>query len=387
MEVRFRGWAVVILRFIGRRTILLFDPHSHPQSWNERMAAGEFAVLYSAQWLDTDDTSAKPQSGPVCDLFSNLPEAEEYACHQVALQPHYAAVFTGLRDWAVHLFVKSRETSIEVKARSHPASGASAARRSSSAGSHSSVLIIFTGLVFPGHSEPQVAKGQHALALLFEATGQIIHFTDNADPTLRSRELFQFIRPEQLAEWRLQPDTLRRRLLDRMPPLPGRNLCDCQVSAVHGLERSLAQNKSRALIHMATGAGKIFTAITAIYRLLKFGGARRILFLVDTRTLGKQADQEFMAYTPPDDGRKFTELYNVQRLTSSSIDPHSQVCISTIQRMYSILSGEPIHESAEDISLNEVQQTVKQEKLVHYNPSIPVEEFDFITIDECHRSI
>ena len=85
--------------------------------------------------------------------------------------------------------------------------------------------------------------------------------------------------------------------------------------------------------------------------------------------------------------RQFTELYNVQRLTSPSIDPHSQVCISTIQRMYSILSGEPIDESAEDVSLNEVQQTSKQEKFVRYNPAVPVETFDFIVIDECHRSI
>jgi len=138
---------------------------------------------------------------------------------------------------------------------------------------------------------------------------------------------------------------------------------------------------------MATGAGKTFTAITSVYRLLKFGGAKRILFLVDTRNLGKQAHQEFMAYQPPDDARKFTELYNVQRLASPSIDPHAQVCISTIQRMYSILSGEPIDESAEDLSLNEVQQTASQAKLVRYNPAVPVETFDFIVIDECHRSI
>ncbi|HRF54659.1 MAG TPA: DEAD/DEAH box helicase family protein, partial [Aquimonas sp.] len=173
----------------------------------------------------------------------------------------------------------------------------------------------------------------------------------------------------------------------QMPVLPERNLRDCQISAVTGLEQSLAQNKPRALVHMATGAGKTFTAITSVYRLLKFGGAKRILFLVDTRNLGKQAHQEFMAYTPPDDGRKFTELYNVQRLASPNIDPHSQVCISTIQRMYSILSGEPIDESAEDLSLNETQQTKAQEKFVRYNPAVPVETFDFIIIDECHRSI
>ena len=230
-------------------------------------------------------------------------------------------------------------------------------------------------------------KDSTPLRFLFEATGQIIRFTDGADPAPRSREIFHFFKPETLAAWLAQPDTLRRRLAEQMPALPEQNLRHCQISAVTGLEKSLALNKPRALVHMATGAGKTFTAITSVYRLLKFGGAKRILFLVDTRNLGKQAHQEFMAYTPPDDGRKFTELYNVQRLASPNIDPHAQVCISTIQRMYSILSGEPIDESAEDLSLNEVQQTASQAKLVRYNPAVPVETFDFIVIDECHRSI
>ena len=225
------------------------------------------------------------------------------------------------------------------------------------------------------------------LPFLFESTGQIIRFTNGRDPIPRSRELFHFFKPEQLSLWLAQPETLRRRLAEQMPVLPERNLRDCQVSAVTGLEKSLAQNKPRALVHMATGAGKTFTAITSVYRLLKFGGAKRVLFLVDTRNLGKQAHQEFMAYSPPDDGRKFTELYNVQRLASSTIDSHSQVCISTIQRMYSILSGEPIDDSAEDVSLNELLQTSKQAKLVRYTPAIPIESFDFIIIDECHRSI
>jgi type I restriction enzyme R subunit len=230
-------------------------------------------------------------------------------------------------------------------------------------------------------------KDNTPLRFLFEATGQIVRFTDNSDPAPRSREIFHFFRPETLATWQVQPETLRRRLAEQMPALPIKNLRDCQISAVAGLEKSLGMNKPRALVHMATGAGKTFTAITSVYRLLKFGGAKRILFLVDTRNLGKQAHQEFMAYTPPDDARKFTELYNVQRLASPNIDQNSQVCISTIQRIYSILSGEPIDESAEDLSLNEVQQTPKQEKLVRFSPAIPVETFDFIVIDECHRSI
>ena len=228
---------------------------------------------------------------------------------------------------------------------------------------------------------------QQPLPFLFESTGQITQFTDGRDPHPRSREIFHFFRPEQLGEWLTQPDTLRRRLAEQLPKLPELKLRDCQISAVTGLEKSLASNKPRALVHMATGSGKTFTAITSVYRLLKFGGAKRILFLVDTRNLGKQAHQEFMAYSPPDDGRKFTELYNVQRLSSSSVDPHAQVVISTIQRMYSVLSGEPIDDSAEDVSLHEVQQTSKQTKVVRYNPAIAVEAFDFIIIDECHRSI
>ena len=229
-------------------------------------------------------------------------------------------------------------------------------------------------------------KDSTPLRFLYESTGQILHFTDGADPAPRARELFHFFRPETLAAWARQPDTLRQRL-QHLPALPTRHLRDCQIAAVTGLEKSLATNKPRALIHMATGAGKTFTAITAAYRLLKFGGAKRILFLVDTRNLGKQAHQEFMAYTPPDDGRKFTELYNVQRLASSRIDPHAQVCISTIQRMYSILSNTELPEDAEDIGGGEISPAALRERLVQYNPAVPVETFDFIVIDECHRSI
>ena len=226
------------------------------------------------------------------------------------------------------------------------------------------------------------------LRFLFEATGQIIRFTDTADPAPRSREVFHFFRPETLADWTARGDTLRRRLVEAMPALPAEKLRDCQIRAVTGLERSLAANRPRSLIHMATGAGKTFTAITSVYRLLKFGGAKRVLFLVDTRNLGRQAHQEFMAYTPPDDARKFTELYNVQRLSSPTIDPQAQVCISTVQRLYSLLSGQPIDDSTEDVSLNEVPSLKdRTPPPVRYDAAVPVETFDFIVIDECHRSI
>ena len=145
---------------------------------------------------------------------------------------------------------------------------------------------------------------------------------------------------------------------------------------------------------MATGSGKTYTAITFIYRLLKFADAKKVLFLVDTRNLGEQAEQEFMAYVPNDDNRKFTELYNVQRLRSSYISSDSQVCISTIQRLYSILKGEELDEKDEESNPAEEKNPAeergwqpKEPLPVVYNGKIPIEEFDFVVIDECHRSI
>jgi type I restriction enzyme R subunit len=225
------------------------------------------------------------------------------------------------------------------------------------------------------------------LPFRFEATGQLTRFTDARDPAPRSREVFHFQRPETLADALAEGSSLRRRLAERMPPLPTEKLRDCQIRAVTGLEASLAAARPRALIHMATGAGKTFTAITAIYRLLKFGGAKRVLFLVDTRNLGKQAHQEFMAYTPPDDGRKFTELYTVQRVGPAGVDRHAQVCISTIQRLYATLSGGALAEADEDLSPEDVARALKERRAVAYQPELPIESFDVIVIDECHRSI
>lgn len=139
---------------------------------------------------------------------------------------------------------------------------------------------------------------------------------------------------------------------------------------------------------MATGAGKTFTAITAAYRMLKFGKMNRILFLVDTKSLGEQAEREFLAYRPNDDNRSFSEIYGVRRLKSSYIPSDVQICISTIQRMYSILSGEESDESIDEISLEEVTSLErKSPKEVVYNEKYPPEFFDCIIVDECHRSI
>jgi type I restriction enzyme, R subunit len=223
------------------------------------------------------------------------------------------------------------------------------------------------------------------LPFVYESTGVVTRFTDGRDPKPRSREVFTFPRPETMAEWLSKPKSLRARL-HNIPPLDPAGFRDCQIRAIENLEKSFQANKPRALIQMATGAGKTFTAITSVYRLLKFADAKRILFLVDTKNLGEQAEQEFMSYLPNDDNRKFTELYNVQRLKSPFIASSSQVCISTIQRMYSILKDEPLDEAAEEVSPEDMVRP-KEPLPVVYNEKVPPEFFDFIFIDECHRSI
>jgi len=224
------------------------------------------------------------------------------------------------------------------------------------------------------------------LRFRYEATGIITRFTDILDPKPRAREVFNFHTPKILEEWMKQEKSLRARFFD-IPALDHDGFRPAQIKAIENLEESFRHNKPRALIQMATGAGKTFTAASFIYRLLKFAKAKRILFLVDTKNLGEQAEQEFNKFIPQDENRAFKELYKIQRLSSNYIADDSDVCISTIQRLYSILKGEPLDESSEEANPNEVNWKKTETLPVIYNQKHPIENFDFIVIDECHRSI
>ena len=228
-------------------------------------------------------------------------------------------------------------------------------------------------------------NNKEPLPFVYETTGVLTRFTDSRDPKPRSREVFNFPRPETIQDWHSQSASLRARL-QGLPNLDPTGLRACQINAIEKLEVSFKDDRPRALIQMATGSGKTYAAITSIYRLLKHADVKRILFLVDTKHLGEQAEQECMAYVPSDDNRKFTELYNVQRLKSSYVAKDSQVCISTIQRMYSLLKGEELDEAAEEVNPAEIVKR-KEPMPVVYNDKITPEFFDFIVIDECHRSI
>lgn len=143
-------------------------------------------------------------------------------------------------------------------------------------------------------------NNQQPLPFLYESTGIITRFTDGRDPKPRSREVFNFHRPETLKEWLTQGASLRERL-QHLPILNPNNLPakelrlrDCQETAIANLEASFKAARPRALIQMATGAGKTYTAITAIYRLLKYAQPPRkistlklsktLLFLIAART-------------------------------------------------------------------------------------------------------
>ena len=228
---------------------------------------------------------------------------------------------------------------------------------------------------------------EYTIRFAYEATDKLIKFTDYKDIKYRSRRVFSFHRPEHLKSLLQASDTIRNNM-KHFPIFDTTEFRECQINAINNMDVSFADNRPRALVQMATGAGKTFTAITEAYRLLKYGKMNRILFLVDTKSLGEQAEREFLAYTPNDDTRSFSQLYGVRRLKNSYIPNDVQICISTIQRMYSILKEEDLDESTEEESFNEyVTADSKAPKEVVYNEKYPPEFFDCIIIDECHRSI
>ena len=226
------------------------------------------------------------------------------------------------------------------------------------------------------------------LPFLFETNGSVTYFTNGLDPAPRSREVFNFPRPETLAGWLAQPASLRAQLKG-LPPLDESRLWAVQARAIRNLEQSFANADPRALIQMATGSGKTFAAVNVVYRLLKHGGARRVLFLVDRTNLGRQAEDEFANFTPPDDARSFPDLYTVHRLTANAINPAANVVITTIQRLYSMLRGETDYDAGneEGSGFESAGSWRGDPPDAAYNAEVPPEFFDFIIVDECHRSI
>jgi type I restriction enzyme R subunit len=219
----------------------------------------------------------------------------------------------------------------------------------------------------------------------YVASSSELLFRDHADPAPRARRVFFFHRPETLQRWLADDATIRHRL-QAMPPLVTAGLRDCQAGAVRALEASLAAGKPRAFIQMAAGAGKTFTACTFSHRLLAHGKFRRVLFLADRASLVRQARDEFLAYCPPATGGSFTEPLDIQKLGPDGIDDSAAVVISTIGRVHAVLTATELSEEDEERSGFEARPD-DAERVILYNPQVPIETFDLVIIDECHHAV
>ena len=230
------------------------------------------------------------------------------------------------------------------------------------------------------------------LPFLYQSTGVETRFTNLLEPDAASRQVFCFHTPEALSRWldaELEsPGSTPKARLRRMPPVIEQGLWPAQAVAIQKLEDSLSLGRRRALIQMATGSGKTYTACNFLYRLIKFTGAGRVLFLVDRGNLGRQALKEFQAFRTPDSGRLFTELYNVQHMRSNRVDPVARICISTIQRLFSMLKGdEDFDTELDEVSSASLAMLQRQPEPIGYNSAFPIDTFEIIVTDECHRSI
>lgn len=225
-----------------------------------------------------------------------------------------------------------------------------------------------------------VAAFERPLQLVLLSNGKKIAFRNghSKDPKYELRD--EFPRPKDIARI--------LRLEDRfsgLPTLSKAGLRECQYEAITSFEKSLRAGKKRALMVLATGAGKTYTACLAAYRMLNYCRAKRVLFLVDRTNLGVQAEIEFSNFKRTENGKRFSDNYVVERLTSPKISHSSELVISTIQRLFSVLTGREDEKFIEDEAHDSAQ--IDHDVKVPENPKLPKDFFDLIIVDECHRSI
>ncbi len=218
---------------------------------------------------------------------------------------------------------------------------------------------------------------QKPLPFIFTSNGKELYCCDFREQDSCFKQIMAIPTPHELVKKLGIEDTFAG-----LPTLKRKGLRDCQYEAVTELEKSFRAGQNRALMVLATGAGKTYTACLAAYRMLSYTPMRRVLFLVDRNNLGKQAEGEFGTFRLTENGDAFNTIFTVNRLRSSSIPSDSNVVISTIQRLFSFLKGETIEDNDDDDENEPVEEVI-----LPPNPNLPHDYFDMIIIDECHRSI
>lgn len=218
---------------------------------------------------------------------------------------------------------------------------------------------------------------QNPLPLLYKSNAKVVDFQDYRKSNVEWEEINRIHTPKEIVDMLGIDDPFAG-----LPILKSKGLRACQFEAITELEKSFRTGQNRALMVLATGAGKTYTACLAAYRMLAYTPMRRILFLVDRNNLGKQAEGEFGTFRLTENGEAFNTIYTVNRLKSSTIPKDSNVVISTIQRLFSLLKGEEIVDNDDDDADDATGEVTLPD-----NPKLPHDYFDMIVIDECHRSI
>ena len=219
---------------------------------------------------------------------------------------------------------------------------------------------------------------QKPLPFIYVSNGREIKFRDIRDEKSSYESLPQMHTPKEL----VRMAGIRSEFAG-LPHLSPKGLRKCQFEAVTELEKSFRRGDKRALMVLATGAGKTFTACMAAYRLLTYTPMRRILFLVDRNNLGKQAEGEFGTFRLTETGEPFNTIFSVERLKSPDIPAETNVVISTIQRFFSMLTGGEIEDDDERDDFPEDETEI----VLGDDLKLPADYFDLIIVDECHRSI
>ncbi len=227
------------------------------------------------------------------------------------------------------------------------------------------------------------------LPFVFLSNGETLLFRDMREEDATYIELKKMKTPKELVQ--MADIKSEYAALPALPPVGEKGLRQCQFDAIRNLELSFKHDENKALISLATGAGKTFTACTFTYRFLTYTSVRKVLFLVDRNNLGKQAEGEFTTYKLTESGEVFNSIYTVQRLKSIEEIQSAKVVISTIQRLFSAITGQTLTTENDDDESDyadalydaETEDEVKLDgKLL-----LPPDFFDLIIVDECHRSI
>ena len=227
---------------------------------------------------------------------------------------------------------------------------------------------------------PMYQYWEKPLPLIYLANGKELLFRNLKEPNGKYRKLDAMHSPKKMAE--LAGVTS---YFIGLPTLERKGLRDCQYKAVTNLEASFRNGQQRALIVLATGAGKTFTACLAAYRFLTYTPARRVLFLVDRNNLGKQAAGEFGDFKLTETGEPFNTIYTTERLRSSKIPERANLVICTIQRLFAVITGQELQDGDDDESAFEPGNGAEVE--LSGDLKLPPDFFDLIIVDECHRSI